>query len=84
MEWCYLFLVIRLTLAEVTPRANIAFVPQTPIALADSIELIEFAVLFPKPLDINWSAFKIFSKTLKEMELACGESRNGVFAITKS
>ena len=68
MEWCYLFLVIRLTLAEVTTRANIAFVPQTPIALADSIELIEIAVPFPKPLDINWSAFKNFSKTLKEME----------------
>ena len=67
MEWCYLFL-IRLTLAEVTTRANIAFVPQTPIALADSIELIEIAVPFPKPLDINWSAFKNFSKTLKEME----------------
>ena len=68
MEWCYLFLVIRLTLAEVTTRANIAFVPQTPIALADSIELIEIAVPFRKPLDINWSAFSNFSKTLKEME----------------
>ena len=60
MKWCYLFLVIRLTIAELTNPANIAFVPQTPIALPDSIELIEIAVPFPKPLDIDWGLFKIF------------------------
>ena len=70
MKWCYLFLVIRLTLAdEVTTRANIVFVSRIPMALADSIELIEVSVHFPKPLDIDWSAFKKFLKILKDMEI---------------
>ena len=70
MKWWYLFLLIRLFLAEEkTSRANIAFVPQTPIVLADSIELIEIAVPFPKPLDIDWGAFKHFSKFFKKMEI---------------
>ena len=84
MKWCFLFFVIRLTLAKVTTRANIAFVPQTPIALADSKELIEIAVPFPKPLDTDWGAFKNFLKILREIKFTCGERRSRDTAITKN
>ena len=74
MKWFYLFLIIRLILAdEVTTQANI-----DPIDLADSIKLIEIAVQFPEPLDIDWSAIKKFLKILKGMEnYAWRETQSG-------
>ena len=68
MEWCNSFLFMRLTpTEEVTTRARIAFVPHTPIALADSIEMFDVVVPSLNLVDIDCSV-TIFFKNLENDE----------------
>ena len=49
-------------------QSSVAFIPKTPIAVADSIDIIEIAIPFPQVLDLNWDAISNFSQTLAEVE----------------
>ena len=49
-------------------QSSVAFIPKTPIAVADSIDFIEIAIPFPQVLDLNWDAISNFSQTLAEVE----------------
>ena len=55
-------------MADHRTQSSVAFIPKTPIAEADSIDIIEIAISIPQVLDLNWDAISNFSQTLAEVE----------------
>ena len=58
-----------MALADNQTQDTVAFIPKPPIAVADSMDVIEIAVPFPAVLDMNLDAICNFSQTLAEVEI---------------